>query len=227
MTHNIEVEGGKTVRLPTAGKCCDRDILITATGGGGSAGDPDLPDGYWRVDFIRFNGAQIVDSEIICTQNTKIRMLFTRDSDNSMYIYGVVNSDNTASVTAYMTSSGGTWRFGNKYSAKDIKTNEELVQTAIVTKTGFIRADDTASLSGVNDFETIGSLTIGSPRNSNGTVAAAQFIGKILSFEMWSGEKQVLKLIPVTDGMAFRFWDAIGKKFHDSITDTPLDGGNF
>ena len=31
--HNIEVQGGSTVRLPTAGKYCDRDIVVTATGG--------------------------------------------------------------------------------------------------------------------------------------------------------------------------------------------------
>lgn len=33
MSHNITVQGGKSVRLPTAGKYCDRDILVTATGG--------------------------------------------------------------------------------------------------------------------------------------------------------------------------------------------------
>lgn len=30
----IEVEGGSSVRLSTAGKYCDRDIVVTATGGG-------------------------------------------------------------------------------------------------------------------------------------------------------------------------------------------------
>lgn len=35
-THNIEVNAGTTVRLPTAGKYCDRDIVITATGGADS-----------------------------------------------------------------------------------------------------------------------------------------------------------------------------------------------
>lgn len=34
MTHNITVEGGTSVRLLTAGKYCDRDIVVTATGGG-------------------------------------------------------------------------------------------------------------------------------------------------------------------------------------------------
>lgn len=32
---NITVEGGTTKRLKTAGKYCDRDIVVTATGGGG------------------------------------------------------------------------------------------------------------------------------------------------------------------------------------------------
>ena len=35
MSHNITVQGGKSVRLPTAGKYCDRDIIITAEGSGG------------------------------------------------------------------------------------------------------------------------------------------------------------------------------------------------
>lgn len=34
MSFNIEVEGGTSVRLPTAGKYCDRDIVVTAIGGG-------------------------------------------------------------------------------------------------------------------------------------------------------------------------------------------------
>jgi hypothetical protein len=33
--HNIEVESGKSLRLKTAGKYCDRDVVVTATGGGG------------------------------------------------------------------------------------------------------------------------------------------------------------------------------------------------
>lgn len=32
MSHNITVKGGSSVLLPTAGKCCDRDIIITAEG---------------------------------------------------------------------------------------------------------------------------------------------------------------------------------------------------
>lgn len=50
MSFNIEVEGGSSVRLPTAGKYCDRDIVITATGGGAVVPDP--RDQYQRVEYI-------------------------------------------------------------------------------------------------------------------------------------------------------------------------------
>lgn len=33
MSHNITIEGGTSKRLPVAGKYCDQDIIITATGG--------------------------------------------------------------------------------------------------------------------------------------------------------------------------------------------------
>lgn len=49
--HNITVEGGTSVRLLTAGKYCDRDIIVTATGGGGST-EPDPRDLYQRVEYI-------------------------------------------------------------------------------------------------------------------------------------------------------------------------------
>jgi hypothetical protein len=39
MSFNITVDGGTSVRLPTAGKYCDRDIVVTAVGGGISPDD--------------------------------------------------------------------------------------------------------------------------------------------------------------------------------------------
>ena len=42
MSFNIEVKSGKSVRLPTAGKYCDRDIVVTAT----SASEEELKAKY-------------------------------------------------------------------------------------------------------------------------------------------------------------------------------------
>jgi hypothetical protein len=291
MSHNITVEGGETVRLPTAGKYCDRDIVVTATGGGGAnpvikslaitengtytapdgvdgyspvvvnvpipdgyikpsgelevtengthdvtayasvnvnvptggGGGGDLPAGYSRVDYIQFDGTQTVDTGIICNQNTKIQLAFTRERSTQHYMFGVASSNNTASVTAYM---GGSWRFGNKSVSKVPTTNADMIYSGLMHKTTVTITGSASAISSVNEFEAVGSLLLGACRNSNGTVGASQFIGKILFFSMWEGDTQVLKLVPVTDGTAFRFFDMVSKAFFDSITDTPLEGGN-
>lgn len=48
---NITVDGGTSVRLPTAGKYVDRDIIVTATGSGGAT-EPDSTSEYQRVEYI-------------------------------------------------------------------------------------------------------------------------------------------------------------------------------
>ena len=74
MTHNITVEGGTSVRLTTAGKYCDRDIVVTATGGGGVSepatisgtnlhnAKTDIPNTYLEgAAVIEFNGWTTTD----------------------------------------------------------------------------------------------------------------------------------------------------------------------
>ena len=54
MSFNIEVESGTSVRLPTAGKYCDRDIVVTATEGGeGGSYDQGYTDGQ-KAEHDRF-----------------------------------------------------------------------------------------------------------------------------------------------------------------------------
>lgn len=278
----IQVEGSTPVRLPTAGKYCDRDVIVTpedltenlsnqealitqiqaalagkaAPGAGlptqekameitengtyevtpddgyalsrvavtanvAAGGDPLLPQGYWRCEYILFSGDQIVDTGQICNQSTKIRVDFTRERTTQHYLYGVASSDNKASVTAYL---GGSWRFGSKSATKTITTRADMAYSAIVSGSEITITGNAASLSAVEEFETIGSLLIGSCRSATGEVGDPQFAGKIMAFQMENDGLPVLNLVPVTDGTVFRFWDTVGKKFHDSITDTPLLG---
>jgi hypothetical protein len=226
--HQITVEGGSAVRLPTAGKYCERDIVVTATGGGGGGGgggDSGLPSGCKRVDYIYFDGQQIVDTGIICNIDTKIQLCFTREKSTQHYLYGVASSNNTASVTAYL---GGSWRFGNKSAAKSgSATHEKISYGAFVDKTTISVTGSTSAIGGVSNFETIGTLLIGSCRSAAGAVGEAQFVGKIFTFVMWDGDTQTLKLIPVVDADGnYHFYDEVSKQLFDSMTDTPLGGGN-
>lgn len=220
---NIEVAGGSSVRLPTAGKYCDRDIVITATGGGGGGGG-ELPDGYRQCDYIQFTGNQVVDTGIICNQNTKIKAAFTREKSSAHYLLGVASSDNKASVTAYL---GGSFRFGDKSASKTPNTNEDMFYSAILSGSELTITNSKTSISGVNDFETVGTLLIGTCRSASGAVGVAQFVGKVPFVAIWQGEELVMKLIPVTDGNGvYRFYDIVSKTFFDSVSSTPLEGGD-
>jgi len=213
--YSITVEGGTSKRLLTAGKYCDRDIVVTATGGGSVE----------RIGYCQFTGDQIVDTGIVCNQDTKIRVVYTRESSSAMYLYGVVNTGNTASVTAYL-SSGGSWRFGSRSIGKTINVHDDVAHTAIVSKSGITRADGTTAFSTVSDFETIGSLVVGTCRAASGNVQSAQYVGKIYLMEMWQGDELVRKLIPayMPDGTA-AFFDEVSQEYFHSITDYPLIGG--
>lgn len=190
----------------------------------GGAGDTDLPAGYRRADYIKFTGEQVVDLGIICNQNTKIQTYFTRESSAQKYLYGVASDGNTASVTAYL---GGSWRFGSKAATKSVGTiNEQIGFGAYVDATQISVTGSVSTISGVEAFETIGTLLLGTCRSASGAVGDAQFVGKIFFFSIYNGDEQVRHLVPVTDGTVYRFWDSVSKTFFDSITDVPLEGGN-
>lgn len=192
-----------------------------AAGGGG---DPTLPAGYVRAGHIQFNDAQIVDTGIICNQNTKIKFAFTREITAAHYMFGVASSDNTAAVTAYV---GGNWRFGNKAQSKSPTADEDMIYSGVISKSEITITSSKTTISGVNDFEAIGTLLLGACRNSDGSIPSPTFAGKIFFFSIWQGDTEVLHLSPVvsTDGV-YRFYDEVSQSFFDSITDTPLEGGN-
>jgi hypothetical protein len=188
-----------------------------------SGGNTDLPSGYRRVDYIQFTGEQIVDTGIICNKNTQIRLAFTREKSSQHYLLGVASSGNTASVTAYM---GGSWRFGNKVATKTPTTNADMIYSAVVDSSTITITGSASAISSVNEFESVGTLILGSCRSSDGTISDAQFVGKVFFFVMYQGVERVLHLVPVTDGSVYRFWDTVSETFFDSITDVPLEGGN-
>ena len=96
MIHNITVDGGTSVRLPTAGKYCDRDIVVTATGGG-SVSEPttisgidlhnaetDIPDTYLSGSNVHaFAGWKTTD--FIPVEAGKFYLVYSKSEINSQY----------------------------------------------------------------------------------------------------------------------------------------------
>lgn len=147
---------------------------------------------YTFMEYLQFNEDKRFDTGIIPDQNTVIEITFTRENESAAYLYGVRNSGNTASVTAYMSNSGS-WRFGNKYKNYTLALN--TVHTAKVQKSG-ITMDGTKTSFTSSDFTANATLVVGTSRGTSGSWGSAQFIGKIYSFKMYSGSTLALDWLP-------------------------------
>ena len=196
---------------------------VTVNVSGSSSG---LPEGYEQCDYIQFTGNQWVDTGIIGNQDTQINTCFTWENSTQRHLFGCTSSDNTKSITSYMN---GSWRFGNKSATKSFSSKEPMLPYgALMNKTKISTTNSVSSISGVNDFETIGTILLGGARDSDGTLPSVGIVGKVSYFILWQGTELVRKLIPVTDGNGtYRFWCLVSKEFFDSVTATPLEGGNF
>lgn len=190
-----------------------------AAGGGG------VLSGYTLCNYIQFTGEQYIDTGIKGNQNTQICASFVWENTTQCHLYGCTSTNNTASITAYM---GGAWRFGNKSSNKTLSSKNVLLPySSLVNKTTIGMLGSATAISGVNDFETVGTLLVGGARTSDGSLPTSGFMGKVFHFRLWENDEQVLNLVPVvSDDGVYRFFDTISKTFFDSVSDTPLDGGN-
>lgn len=183
-----------------------------------------LPAGYTACEYIQFSGAQQVDTGITPTKNTKIETTFTRENDGAKYFYGVRDSANAKSVTAYL-SSGGSWRFGNTYRAYTVSLNSK--HTAIVDSTGIIMDGSKGNYGQtVNSFTAISTLTVGASRGTSGGLGSSQFVGKVYAFKMYTKDELVLDFWPCMNPQGvYGFWENVTRKFVPSATGTAFTGG--
>ena len=220
----VPITGTFTIAQELAEQAALIEQIASELAGKTSSGS-DLPGGYRRCDFIQFDGSNMIDTGIIGDQDTQIFASFTWENSTQRYLLGCAHADNTAAITAYMN---GSWRFGDKVASKSFSLKNPLLPfSALLNNTTIGSTSGVTAISGVNDFETIGTLLFGACRSSNGSVPSTGIVGKGFRLVIWKNGERVLELIPVTDGSTYRFWDVIGKKFHDSVTSTPLDGGNW
>jgi hypothetical protein len=84
--HNITVQGGSSVRLKTAGKYCDRDIVVTATGSGGGNSEEEV--------------AALLGNTMTELNNSIVTSLRTRACQGATNLV-TVNLPNTTSLGSY------------------------------------------------------------------------------------------------------------------------------
>lgn len=185
----IDFTGASAIRIPEGSVAKITNANGVVLWEKPSAGDYTFPE------YLMFNADMVFDTGVCCTQNTTIDVRFTNESSGARYLYGARTTNNTASITAYLTSSGA-WRFGNTYRNFTTKNSTDI-HNVIVSKDG-IQYDGNSYKYGstVKTFTCPWTLTVGSARTTSGAKTAAQFIGKLYHFRMYDGDTLILDWIP-------------------------------
>lgn len=199
--------GVSALRIP------EGDVVKITDANGTVLWEKQSEEEYTFPEYLAFNADMVFDTGVYCTENTKIDVSFTNESSDARYLYGARTTNNTASVTAYLTSSGA-WRFGNTYRNYTVSASEQI-HNFVVSKNGITRDGVTNSfVQTVKEFECPWTLTVGSPRTTSGGKAEAQYIGKIYHFRMYDGNTLILDWIPCTKSDGSRgFYDNVTGKF--------------
>lgn len=169
-----------------------------------------LPEGYMEIEGIEFNADKAFDLLKI-TQDNRIEVSFQRSSTSSSdYLYGVLSSGNTASVTAYCAGNGA-WRFGSQL-VRPNTADKDVHKMSIAN--GLATFDGVETKFTANSFTTPNALILGGYRDTNGSIYKT-FIGTIFFFRIWTGNILTMELIPcrrLTDGVE-GFWDCVSQTF--------------
>ena len=169
---------------------------------------------YEAIDYVTFNADKLYDAGII--DNTyKIEVLFERtNTSGTPYLYGVITSPHTASVTAYLTS-GGSWRFGSSY--KGLTTNTSKMYKVEISN-GTCVFDFTSSTFTKSTFTTPDTLMVGGSRAASGSTSKS-YKGLIYYFRIKQGNDYVVDWYPckrLSDGVE-GFWDCVSQTFVEPI----------
>lgn len=173
-----------------------------------------LGNEYEAIDYVTFNADKLYDAGII-NNTQKIEVLFERsETSKTPYLYGVITSPHTASVTAYLTSSGS-WRFGSSYRGF---TSNTLKMYKVEISNGTFVGDTTSSTFTKSTFTTLDTLVLGGSRAASGSTSKS-YCGLVYYFRVKEGDNYVLDWYPCkrkSDGVE-GFWDCITQTFVEPI----------
>lgn len=169
-----------------------------------------ISDGYELIDYVTFSKDRLYDLGIV-NSNYTLEVLFRRsESSSAIYLYGCITSPHTASVTAYLTTSGS-WRYGSTYRNLTM-TNTRAHRVAI--SAGKIVYDLNSATFGKSTFTTPNTVVLGGSRSASGSLSKG-YQGRVYYFRITQNTTAIKDLYPckrLSDGVE-GFWDCVSQTF--------------
>ena len=170
---------------------------------------------YEPIDYVTFDADKLFDAGII-ESTYKIEVLFGRtNTSDAPYLYGIVTSPHTASVTAYLTS-GGSWRWGSTY--RGFTSNTTKMYKVEISNGTFVGDFSSVTFSKSAAFTTSDTLVVGGYRASSGGTYK-QYRGYLYYFRIKEGDNVIADWHPCrrkSDGVE-GFWDCVSQMFIEPI----------
>lgn len=181
--------------------------------------NPILPPDYTGLEYVTFDGTQVVDTGIICNEESRIESKWIANS-SSMWVYGTGATN--PRITCYCVTSGNE-RFGNA-TVDNTGITHNVLNTVIHDKNGFYYNETNGkAYSNVGTFTCANTLTIG---NSNGSTGTAYFNGNFYYMRIYQNDELALNLVPakrISDSIV-GFYDTVSNSFITPNTGTLMAG---
>jgi hypothetical protein len=170
---------------------------------------------YETIPYVTFDKDKLFDLGIVRDSHTIDVMFKRNESSSETYLYGCLTSDNSATVSAYLTS-GGNWRFGSSYKA--FSTNNTHINRTIISngKTEFNFAAGTFTKSA--SFTTPNTVLLGGCRSASNALYK-YYKGLVYFFRINEGDTPIIDYYPckrISDG-AEGFWDCVSQTFIEPL----------
>lgn len=172
-----------------------------------------LSDGYTFIEEVSFNADTLYDMGIITSEDSIDIQYKREDTSSSQYLYGITNSNNTASVTAYLASNGA-WRFGSQLVRPN--TADKNVHHTTISNGAAIHDGSAMVMNTSPAFVTENTVVLGGYRDASG-ITTKGYIGKVLYIRINDGTKiDWLPCKRLSDGVE-GFWDCVTQTFIEPL----------
>lgn len=169
---------------------------------------------YKLLEYVTFSKDKLYDLGIVKSTYTLEVMFKRSESSTTPFLYGVVTSPHTASVTAYL-SNGGAWRFGSSY--KGLSTNNTFINRVIISN-GTTNYNFTAGTFTKATFTTPDTVVLGGYRAASGSLTK-NYQGRVYFFRITEGSTPIIDYFPckrISDGVE-GFWDCVTQTFIEPL----------
>ena len=179
-----------------------------------AGGEARMGEGYEAIPYITFKEDKLYDLGIVNNTYT-IEVMFARsEKSTTPYLYGCVTSPHTATVSAYLSSSGS-WRFGSSY--KGLSTNNTFINRVIISN-GSTNFNFTAGTFTKSTFTTPDTVVLGGYRAASGSLTK-NYQGKVYYIRITKSSEPIIDYFPckrLSDG-GEGFWDCVTQTFIEPI----------